>query len=193
MLCAFLLCSSTVGVHFYYVQAFSVCSSFNSQHFSLCAFLPYSSTESRGKVPNVSTLCLHVYAYFYCITIVSCLLSSSVSIHFIQHFSICTFCFLLHFYSILLHFVWWWLSFYCIFFYILVLILSKLNDMGPYGIFLTTWHLISRHHGEIYTTRSVQSDRTSNASCRFSHFGIHVPFNFYHFNPNFSLPVLLKV
>ena len=54
-------------------------------------------------------------------------------------------------------------------------------------------HLISRHHGEIYTTRSVQSDRTSNASCRFSHFGIHVPFNFYHFNPNFSLPVLLKV
>ena len=30
-------------------------------------------------------------------------------------------------------------------------------------------------------------------SCRFSHFGIHVPFNFYHFNTNFSLPVLLKV
>ena len=54
-------------------------------------------------------------------------------------------------------------------------------------------HLISRHHGEIYTTRSVQSDRTSNASCRFSHFGIHVPLNFYNFNPNFSLPVLLKV
>ena len=76
---------------------------------------------------------------------------------------------------------------------ILVLILLNINDMGPYGIFLTTWHLISRHHGEIYTTRSVQSDRTSNASCRFSHFGIHVPFNFYHFNPNFSLPVLLKV
>ena len=95
MLCAFLLCSSTVGVHFYYVQAFSVCSSFHSQHFSLCAFLLYSSTASRGKVPNVSTLCLHVYAYFYCITIVFCLLSSSVSIHFIQHFSICTFCFLL--------------------------------------------------------------------------------------------------
>ena len=31
------------------------------------------------------------------------------------------------------------------------------------------------------------------ASCRFSHFGIHVPLNFYNFNPNFSLPVLLKV
>ena len=54
-------------------------------------------------------------------------------------------------------------------------------------------HLISRHHGEIYTTRSVQSDRTSNASYRFSHFGIHVPLNLYNFNPNFSLPVLLKV
>ena len=92
-----------------------------------------------------------------------------------------------------LHFVWWWLSFYCIFYYILVLILSKINDMGPYGILLTKCHLISRHHGEIYTTRSVQSDRTSNALCRFSHFGIHVPLNFYNFNPNFSLPVLLKV
>ena len=38
-----------------------------------------------------------------------------------------------------------------------VLILLKINDMGPYGIHLTKWHLISRHHGEIYTTRSVQS------------------------------------
>ena len=82
MLCAFLLCSSTVGVHFYYVQAFSVCSSFNSQHFSLCAFLRYSSTAPRGKVPNVSTLCLHVYAYFYCISIVSCLLFYCISIVF---------------------------------------------------------------------------------------------------------------
>ena len=71
----------------------------------LCAFLPYSSTASRGKVPKISTLCVYFYVYFYCISIVFCLLSSSVSIHFIQHFSICTFCFLLHFYSILLHFV----------------------------------------------------------------------------------------
>ena len=31
------------------------------------------------------------------------------------------------------------------------------------------------------------------ASCRFSHFGIHVPLNFYNFNPNFSLPVLLNL
>ena len=38
-----------------------------------------------------------------------------------------------------------------------VLILLKISDMGPYGIHLTKWHLISRHHGEIYTTRSVQS------------------------------------
>ena len=38
-----------------------------------------------------------------------------------------------------------------------VLILLKINDKDPYGIHLTKWHLISRHHGEIYTTRSVQS------------------------------------
>ena len=77
------------------VPALCACIPTTFKHFSLCAFLLYSSTASRGKVPNVSTLCLHVYAYFYCITIVFCLPSSSVSIHFIQHFSICTFCFLL--------------------------------------------------------------------------------------------------
>ena len=78
MLCAFLLCSSTVGVHFYYVQAFSVCSSFNSQHFSLCAFLLYSSTASRGTMleSSISALLFHAGIIYFLLTILFCFSTS---------------------------------------------------------------------------------------------------------------------
>ena len=186
-LCAFLLYSGTVCVHFYSFQALSVCSSIISQHFSPCAFLLCSALSACISI----TLQHSLHAFLLCLYVFVC---------------VCLYAFVC---VVLYVFVC-----VCMCLYVLVgrvapqtrmlfrrtlyqnvpvLILLKINDMGPYGIHLTKWHLISRHHGEIYTTRSVQSDRTSNALCRFSHFGIHVPLNFYNFNPNFSLPVLLKV
>ena len=60
-LCAFLLYSGTVCVHFYSFQALSVCISIISQHFLSCAFLLYSSTG-----------CVHFYSHpalYACISI----------------------------------------------------------------------------------------------------------------------------
>ena len=71
---------------------------------------------------------------------------------------------------------------------------NPFDKMAP--DFKTSWRDLYDEICSISTSSiptTTRSDRTSNASCRFSHFGIHVPLNFYNFNPNFSLPVLLKV
>jgi len=83
VICAFLLYSSTC------LRAFLLCSSnsLNIQHFPLCASLLYSSTASRGKVPKISTLCLHVYVFLLCISIVFLLFSAYYPVLFQHYFS----------------------------------------------------------------------------------------------------------
>ena len=55
---------------------------------SLCAFLLCSSTASRGKVPKMSTLCLHFYVFLLCISIVFLLFSAYYPLLFQHYFSI---------------------------------------------------------------------------------------------------------
>ena len=81
--CASLLYSSIVCVHSYYVQAFS-CMHF---YFPLCAFMPYSGTDPRGKLSKSSTLWVH----FSCV--------SCISITFPLHFYYISITFPLHFFS----------------------------------------------------------------------------------------------
>ena len=95
-LCASLLYSSIVCVHSYYVQAFS-CMHF---YFPLCAFMPYSGTDPRGKLSKSSTLWVHC-SCLSCISITVPLhfyhISITFPLHFLHFFS--SISFPLHFFS----------------------------------------------------------------------------------------------
>jgi len=67
-LCAFLLYSGTVCVHFYSFQALSVCISIISQHFSPCAFLLCSALSAC-----ISTTLQHsLHAFLLCLYVFVC-------------------------------------------------------------------------------------------------------------------------
>ena len=186
-LCAFLLCSSTVGVHFYCIAALFACFSIIPQYYipALYACISVIFKHFSG--------CIYTRLYVKC--------SGSNSFKNKRHGPIRNPFDKMDCFGLLLG--CWASSEHCERLDVLRTIAFLVPSISIAFLLLSIsiaflfpflkCHLISRHHGEIYTTRSVQSDRTSNASYRFSHFGIHVPLNLYNFNPNFSLPVLLKV